>query len=173
MVEGIPFFEGQLVQQLAVDLVTARIPFQQDVETRDEHGLALLYGNHHLGGGLLVPAQGDLGLVVAVDLQGLLHALGDLGAGGAILTLLIDGQGIEIGLDVILLFALDPLDLIGQLGRHGRRHQQQQAEGEPQCAKPATNASSRRCDPCRQERIASCQTSISPHNIIKRLNYLE
>ena len=64
--------------------------------------------DHHLGGRLLVAVQGDLGLVVAIDLQRLLYALGDLGAGGAVLAFLIDGQGVEVGLDVVFLLSLTP-----------------------------------------------------------------
>ncbi|MNH30142.1 hypothetical protein D3C79_904200 [compost metagenome] len=70
-----------------------------------------------------------------------MHALGDLGAGGTILALLVDRQGIEIGLDVILLLPLDALDLIGQLGRHGGGHQQPQREGEQQGAEPGATGS--------------------------------
>ncbi|MNF61936.1 hypothetical protein D3C84_436020 [compost metagenome] len=141
MVEGIPLLQGQLVQQLAVDLVAARLPFQQNVEARDEHWLPPRYLDHHPGGGFLVASEGDLRLVVAIDLQGFLHALGDLGAGGTILALLVDRQGIEIGLDVILLLPLDALDLIGQLGRHGGGHQQPQREGEQQGAEPGATGS--------------------------------
>jgi len=67
-----------------------------------------------------------------------LHALGDLGAGRTVLALLIDRQGVEVGLDVVLVLPLQSLDLIGEFGRHGRRDEQQQTEAQSQRAKPTT-----------------------------------
>ncbi len=144
VVEGIALFQGQLVQQLAVNLVAARVPFQQNIEPRDDDRLARIHLYHHLGGSLLVATQGDLGLIVAIDLQGFLHALGDLGARGAELAFLIDRQGIEVGFNVALVIPSQTLDLIGELGRHGGRDNQQQTEAQAKCAKPATERPSGR-----------------------------
>ena len=143
VVEGLALFEGQLVQQGAVKLVAARIPLQQNIEAGDDDRLPFIHLNHHFGRGFLVATQGDFRLVVAIYLQRLLHALGNFCAGRAVLPLLIDRQGIEVGFNVILVLPFQPLDLIGELGSKRGRSQQRQQQAHPQNPQAAAKGRAR------------------------------